>query len=169
MYCQKCNKQIPDDSEFCPYCGEEILPIIESNKCIRCTKEIPEDSDYCPFCGTKQNNAELADNKDFSIKAANSKDKNHLFLIKAKGIIEKNSLLDTLKQIVKNIIRKHFGIKELIAIVISIILLLSIIIGTVVATSNSNKKDINSTTRYNTTTSRPSFEEILNTVRKNNK
>ena len=22
MYCIKCGKQIPDDSQFCPYCGE---------------------------------------------------------------------------------------------------------------------------------------------------
>ncbi len=22
MYCQKCGKTIPDDSQFCPYCGD---------------------------------------------------------------------------------------------------------------------------------------------------
>ena len=25
MYCRKCGKYIPDDSNVCPYCGEEVI------------------------------------------------------------------------------------------------------------------------------------------------
>lgn len=44
MYCRKCGKQIPDDSNYCQHCGEKIinLPIDDS----KATKEImpPVDS-----------------------------------------------------------------------------------------------------------------------------
>lgn len=31
MYCRKCGRKIPDDSEFCPYCGEKTTAIPVSN------------------------------------------------------------------------------------------------------------------------------------------
>lgn len=53
MLCSNCDKEIPDGSEFCSYCGakqEELL------FCYKCGHEIPADSDFCQFCGTTQPN-----------------------------------------------------------------------------------------------------------------
>lgn len=49
MKCNKCENIVPDDSSFCPFCGEKI----ESNKCTQCGNTLPEDSLFCPFCGQK--------------------------------------------------------------------------------------------------------------------
>ena len=55
MYCKNCNRELPDDSLFCPYCGEETVDKNQkaSNLCSSCGKEIPEDSEFCPFCGSR--------------------------------------------------------------------------------------------------------------------
>lgn len=51
MNCLKCKKPIPEDSEFCPYCGNVVdrtmLPL-----CGNCGRAVPEDSEFCPYCGT---------------------------------------------------------------------------------------------------------------------
>ena len=51
MNCSKCKKPIPEDSEFCPYCGNVVdrtmLPL-----CGNCGRAVPEDSEFCPYCGT---------------------------------------------------------------------------------------------------------------------
>ena len=48
MNCRNCKKQIPDDSAFCPFCGEEVIP---DNICPNCRRDLPDDSAFCPFCG----------------------------------------------------------------------------------------------------------------------
>ena len=60
MNCPKCGMTLPDDSEFCQYCGERIEPLnaisdiptenIEK-KCPKCGMALPDDSDFCQFCG----------------------------------------------------------------------------------------------------------------------
>lgn len=48
MKCNNCNNLIPDDSEFCQYCGATLL-----NKCPACGADLPEDSAFCKKCGQK--------------------------------------------------------------------------------------------------------------------
>jgi len=46
MHCIKCGKNIPSDSKFCQFCGEDLNNII--------SREIDEDKlDSCQSCGTK--------------------------------------------------------------------------------------------------------------------
>ena len=53
MKCVKCNSEIDNDAQFCPYCGKAV----EHGKvCMKCGKPLDDDSDFCPYCGTKQNN-----------------------------------------------------------------------------------------------------------------
>lgn len=62
MFCSNCGKEIPDGSEFCPYCGTnlneeikkektEVVEEVKENICNNCNKEIPEESEFCPYCG----------------------------------------------------------------------------------------------------------------------
>ena len=68
MKCEKCAKEIPVDSKFCPYCGLEIAVQTQAGyskekeiadatqdqpvmKCTACDADIPADSKYCPYCG----------------------------------------------------------------------------------------------------------------------
>lgn len=55
MKCQKCNNEIPDNSEFCPYCGQsQESKSAEEEKdfvCRYCGTEIEESTAYCPECG----------------------------------------------------------------------------------------------------------------------
>ncbi len=68
MKCEKCAKEIPADSKFCPYCGNEIAVQTQAGysnekvvaditqdaplmKCAACGMDIPADSNYCPYCG----------------------------------------------------------------------------------------------------------------------
>lgn len=42
MFCRKCGKTVPDDSKFCPYCGETV--IVEA-------EERPKEHGFCKNCG----------------------------------------------------------------------------------------------------------------------
>lgn len=52
MICQKCSKDIPEDSGFCPFCGAEVIAEPSSMFCKSCGNSIPADSEFCPYCGT---------------------------------------------------------------------------------------------------------------------
>ena len=54
MICKKCANEIPDESKFCPYCGqkaEEEAPAQKS--CAICGQSYPAESKFCPYCGAK--------------------------------------------------------------------------------------------------------------------
>jgi len=46
MYCKKCGKQIPDDSAFCLYCGEQLMDLDSKEK-----QKASGLSDCIPFLG----------------------------------------------------------------------------------------------------------------------
>ncbi len=48
MNCIKCNREIPEDSVFCPFCGEKVAAA-----CSACGAELIDDSEFCRFCGAK--------------------------------------------------------------------------------------------------------------------
>ena len=66
MICQKCGKEIPNDSVFCPECGSkqetELINEVateessekEVKRCINCGAEIPIDGRFCPQCRADQ-------------------------------------------------------------------------------------------------------------------
>ncbi len=55
MYCENCGALIPEDSKFCPECGNVIQPAPEpaSPHCPNCGAEIEPDSYFCENCGHK--------------------------------------------------------------------------------------------------------------------
>ncbi|MEG0275922.1 MAG: DUF5050 domain-containing protein [Coprobacillus sp.] len=45
MYCQKCKREIDDDSLFCVHCGQEV------KRCSHCHNVVGENDQYCSHCG----------------------------------------------------------------------------------------------------------------------
>ena len=59
--CNDCKKELPDDSDFCQYCGSKNVSVynpkpinLNYKRCIDCGKELPSDSDFCQYCGSKR-------------------------------------------------------------------------------------------------------------------
>lgn len=57
MNCIYCGKKLPDDSEFCAYCGKAVEKDL-TPKCRACGRQVTEDSLFCPYCGTVLDKAE---------------------------------------------------------------------------------------------------------------
>jgi RNA polymerase subunit RPABC4/transcription elongation factor Spt4 len=63
MFCRKCGNTIPDDSKFCPYCGETVqagpadIPGVETaayGRCENCGRPLePDDGTLCKDCVAK--------------------------------------------------------------------------------------------------------------------
>ncbi len=49
MICSRCQKEISDDSIFCPHCGIKI------NKCPQCQQPLKPNAKFCSYCGVNLN------------------------------------------------------------------------------------------------------------------
>ena len=64
--CVDCGRELPEDSDFCQYCGSKNIEVVEEKpiqevqpklvfkRCVDCGRELPEDSDFCQYCGSKR-------------------------------------------------------------------------------------------------------------------
>lgn len=53
VQCSNCKARVPEDTKFCPSCGNSMLTA-DSNLCIKCGTSLSEGVKFCPECGTKQ-------------------------------------------------------------------------------------------------------------------
>ncbi len=63
--CPKCQKELPEETSFCPACGEKTVDVSEENAvvpvkenvryCTKCGTPNNEDAAFCPKCGTPLN------------------------------------------------------------------------------------------------------------------
>ena len=51
LTCLKCSKEVPNEYQFCPGCGQSMAA---EKSCVSCEKLIPIDFAFCPHCGTTQ-------------------------------------------------------------------------------------------------------------------
>lgn len=69
MNCSKCNASVPDDSAFCPECGEKVETPAPTNQvvCTNCGAVTGPDDSFCESCGSKMEPAAPA--KMFDLKS----------------------------------------------------------------------------------------------------
>lgn len=67
--CDNCGKNLPENAEFCPYCGSQAHKKSDTNvptsgiglskpqiqQCNNCGKNLPENAGFCPYCGSQTN------------------------------------------------------------------------------------------------------------------
>lgn len=49
-HCSYCGRQINDDHNFCPYCGERALKRPEPLSCEHCNRKLEPTDSICPGC-----------------------------------------------------------------------------------------------------------------------
>ena len=60
MLCKGCDKEIPDASRFCNYCGKKVE---REPMCPNCNTKLPEGSLFCNMCGIQVNSEPEAQTK----------------------------------------------------------------------------------------------------------
>ena len=147
--CLFCGAVIPENSDFCPYCGKKIEIEKPKNLCTICKADIPAGSEFCPFCGNKQNGRK--DLHPLSIEKKPLPKKSILKPIKEKIIpsfqqgLKKalKKISSITKELISNIRSRDFGVKELVALIVAAAVFIVIIISLVLLiTSIKNKADI---------------------------
>ena len=52
MKCVNCGQEIPDNSQFCGYCGMKVEPKLNARRfCTSCGKELRPNAKFCTSCG----------------------------------------------------------------------------------------------------------------------
>jgi len=51
IFCISCNKEIPANSKFCPFCGTQAEAKLKPGFCQKCNNQNPEEAKFCGFCG----------------------------------------------------------------------------------------------------------------------
>lgn len=51
MTCKYCGKEIEENSRFCTWCGENVVP--KEKKCSECGNVLEDNAIFCKFCGTR--------------------------------------------------------------------------------------------------------------------
>ena len=121
---------IPDDSEFCQYCGSEIEKPQEPKapKCEKCGNTLPLDSDFCQYCG----------NRILKYTAENPSQKTRYYCSNCGGLIDNNSRICT--QCGKQHF-KGFSSKVIVAIILAVLLVVSIVVSMILYIQNTKLQD----------------------------
>lgn len=51
MFCNNCGKKLPQEANFCLYCGEKVVKLDNKKKCFHCGTELTEEAKFCYRCG----------------------------------------------------------------------------------------------------------------------
>ena len=134
MKCEKCNNIIPDDSDFCNHCGNKIEKPQEPTtlQCEKCGNTLPLDSEFCHFCGNKIGDIPVEFQTtqiiEQEIQTSKSPRKNkQKYCSKCGGVINRST------KVCEGCGKKYFKMsrifnkKNLLPIILSVILLISII------------------------------------------
>lgn len=63
--CSYCGKELEDNINFCPSCGQEV----EKLKCPKCHEEVSEEEAYCHHCGERLSKEKLSQEEKKKIKS----------------------------------------------------------------------------------------------------
>lgn len=63
--CSYCGKELEDNINFCPSCGQEV----EKLKCPKCHEEVNEEETYCHHCGERLSKEKLSQEEKKKIKS----------------------------------------------------------------------------------------------------
>lgn len=77
MKCVNCGQEIPDNSQFCGYCGTKVEPKLSSKRfCPSCGKELKTNAKFCTSCGASvvTSKEKIIDNSSVNLNVNYSKD-----------------------------------------------------------------------------------------------
>ena len=109
MKCVNCGQEIPDNSQFCGYCGTKVEPKLSSKRfCTSCGKELKTNAKFCTSCGASvvTSKEKIIDNSSVNLNVNYSKD----------NIFSKSVVLGT----------SSFYVTEIVGIICLIFALLSL-------------------------------------------
>ena len=76
--CTTCKAEVPEDSEFCPYCGNKKIKSFyydknnnPCKKCVNCESIIPDNAIYCQYCGKKADEKHVDERANLDLSSSN--------------------------------------------------------------------------------------------------